>query len=977
MKITRFTKTALLFFLMLCYAGILYPQQPAFPTAEGFGKYTVGGRGGKVYEVTNLNDSGPGSLRAAVNSPGTRTVVFRVSGTIDLKSNLDINYPYITIAGQTAPGDGICIKNYPLKINTDQVIIRYLRVRLGDESGVEADAVSSRYTKNIIVDHVSASWSVDETISIYHCDSVTVQWCVISESMFHSSHIKGNHGYGGIWGGPNGSFHHNLIAHHSSRNPRFSSGCGNTDFRNNVIYNWGGQSIYGGEKLEQGSSTYTFSAVNMVANFYKQGPGTRGGSVQYRIVQPSSRNYLADYGEWYITGNYIFGYPNVTADNWILGVQPDQNTQTVKDSIRSEYPAPFIPIEQHSAEEAYQLVLENAGAILPRRDSVDQRIVQEVTGGTATYGTGTYNRENGYGSRPTGIIDSQKDVGGWPALYTGPASEDSDHDGMPDSWEFANGLNPENKEDRNGIGEGGYTNLEIYLNSITEFPPFLRAPSNVTAELTGFTKVLITWEDFIEDETGFRIERAEGEAGNFITAAEVEANVTTCADSGLEELTLYRYRVVAFNSSLVSGYEGIAEVTTLSPTSPPLAVSFPSPEDNTRYVVTAPLLTWEPSMNADSYDVYFGQSNPPPFILNQRETVFVPGELEKGTRYYWRIDGVNQNGTTQGSLWRFMVEPDIPSGQIVYWKFDETEGTTVADEEMYGIDGTLKNMEPTSWTDGVLDGGLGFDGQAGYVLVPHNGILDFSTESFSLSAWSKAEPLTGSSMYLINKGSFAKDETAGTTGRWYGIEIKNNELRFAIDDDVAKSQATVAGADALLSEKWAHIVGVRDTAEGTLKLYINGELLSSVSDATGSISQEEDMFLGNSTTGTAPLWGVLDDVRIYNYALVDAEVQAIYASVPVNKRFEEKPPNEFLLAGNYPNPFNPLTRIEYVLPEKSMVKLQVFDILGRKVATLVDGIKEPGNYAVNFDGSNLGSGLYVYKLTAGYKTLAGKMLLVK
>jgi len=444
-------------------------QQLAFPTAEGWGKFTKGGRGGKVYEVTNLNDSGAGSLRDAVNASGPRTVVFRISGTIDLKSNLNINNPYITIAGQTAPGDGICIKRYQISVNTHDVILRYLRIRLGDESGGESDAIGGRFNYNIIIDHCSASWSEDETLSFYHNDSLTVQWCLISESLYNSNHPKGHHGFGGIWGGPNATFHHNLLAHHSSRNPRFASGSGYTDYRNNVVYNWGYNSTYGGENQQQGDTRYSFSKINMVANYYKPGPGTKSGELQYRIVEPSSRSGADDYGKWYVADNYVYGNQDATNDNVQYGVQGIGSVG--KKVIISDTPFVCVPIKQQTAEEAYQLVLDNVGATLPKRDSLDQRIIQETATGTATYGTGTYNTDQGFNpSIPTGMIDSQTDVGGWPVLKSEPAPADSDHDGMPDNWETDHGLNPNDPEDRNGIGEGGYTNLEIYLNNMINYP---------------------------------------------------------------------------------------------------------------------------------------------------------------------------------------------------------------------------------------------------------------------------------------------------------------------------------------------------------------------------------------------------------------------------------------------------------------------------------------------------------------------------
>ena len=445
---------------------------PAFPNAEGAGRLTRGGRGGDVYEVTHLGDSGPGSLREAIEAKGPRTVVFRVSGTIALKSDLKIKNPFITIAGQTAPGDGICLKDYTLYINHNEVIIRYLRFRLGDESGVEKDAIWGRYCKNVIVDHCSASWSVDEALSIYGIDSLTVQWCLISESLYMSHHSKGAHGYGGIWGGRNATFHHNLLAHHSSRLPRFAGGetpaCQNLDFRNNVIYNWGFNSSYGGED----------GTINMVANYYKPGPATKA-SVIFRIVNP----YDSD-GRWYIEGNVVEGYPAVSDNNWAGGVQGGWAVESI---IRAETPFPCVPISRQSAGEAYMSVLEDAGANYPRRDAVDARILQEAADGTATYDGRYYEYYQGLTDTAVvrGIIDSQENVGGWPELASLPAPADSDHDGMPDAWENTHGLDPDDATDRNAIHENGYTMLEIYLNSL------------VPGSSTGINEYLYLPEDYV------------------------------------------------------------------------------------------------------------------------------------------------------------------------------------------------------------------------------------------------------------------------------------------------------------------------------------------------------------------------------------------------------------------------------------------------------------------------------------------------
>ena len=422
-------------------------RAPAFPGAEGFGKYTIGGRGGKVIEVTNLNDAGPGSLRAAVLAKGPRTVVFRVSGTIALESELKIREPFLTIAGQTAPGDGICIKNYQVNFDTQHVIMRYLRFRPGDERGKEQDGFSGQ-GDHIVIDHCSASWGVDETFSINKASNLTVQWCMVTESLYHSIHKKGNHGYGGLWGGPGGSWHHNLLAHHTSRNPRASGNAdsGLMDYRNNVIYNWGFNSAYGGELWPR----------NWINNYYKAGPAT-DAKVRHRIfIQKDPR------GKMFAAGNYVHGFPAITADNWKGGIEFVPEGEATETTLRVPVPFVVAPVTTHSAEAAYELVLRQVGASLAR-DAVDARIAEEVRTGTAKFGAS-------YKGGGKGIIDSQRDVGGYPELSSLPTPPDTDHDGMPDAWERAHGLNPSNPSDGSLVLPDGYSNLERYLNSLVLTP---------------------------------------------------------------------------------------------------------------------------------------------------------------------------------------------------------------------------------------------------------------------------------------------------------------------------------------------------------------------------------------------------------------------------------------------------------------------------------------------------------------------------
>lgn len=437
--------------LLLFIPLLAQSQQLSFPDAEGSGRFTTGGRGGAVYIVTTLADSAKkppaGSLRWALNKTGPRTIVFAISGTIELKSRLEVTKGDVTIAGQTAPGDGICLKDHPFIVDADNVIIRCIRFRCGNNisSEVAPDAVSIIRHKNIIIDHCSMSWSVDEAASFYDNENFTLQWCLISESLYNAGHPKGAHGYGGIWGGMGVSFHHNLLASHTSRNPRF---CGAryhlaskeaelVDFRNNVIFNWGFNSAYGGEMGKQ----------NMINNYFKSGPATKK-SVQNRILEP-----FDSLGRWYIDGNFVKGFPDVTSNNWARGVQGDFANDP---DIRVTSPFICASVQTQSAGEAYKLVLKKAGAILPKRDVLDKRIIRETKSGKCTYG-------DSYGSH-TGILDSQRNTEGWPELKTYNVRADSDNDGMPDTWERSMGLNPNDPEDRNKISPSGYTMLEQFIN---------------------------------------------------------------------------------------------------------------------------------------------------------------------------------------------------------------------------------------------------------------------------------------------------------------------------------------------------------------------------------------------------------------------------------------------------------------------------------------------------------------------------------
>ncbi|MEQ8241096.1 MAG: Ig-like domain-containing protein [Cyclobacteriaceae bacterium] len=469
-------KNSLWFLAFILFTNVANSQTLAFPGAEGYGKYTSGGRGGRVIEVTNLEDRTSrgeiveGSLRAALNTPGDDpiNIIFKVSGVIELNGELRASRSNMTIAGQTAPGDGICIKNNTVNLGgSNNVIIRYLRFRPGDTGGTEASALRLENSKNIIIDHCSMSWSIEETMGFYDNKYTTIQWSILSEGLYESIHQKGRRSYAAQWGGQYASYHHNFIAHNNSRSPRVN-GCrahdttAVQDFRNNVIYNWGGSgAVYGGEEEIQGGKC----EVNWINNYYIPGPASNNGY----FARPTYETAVEAVGfaSWYVNGNIMEGVSGGINDNNWAGIRLDEiednggDANSIRSNSKFEYENSEINLE--SALNAKQSVLSSAGAILPVRDDVDARVVDEALGNIALTGNG--------------IINSQSEVGGWSEYVSLIPLNDTDADGIPDSYETNNSLDPNDPKDGALIQPNGYSNFEIYINSIVGVTGFMSATS--------------------------------------------------------------------------------------------------------------------------------------------------------------------------------------------------------------------------------------------------------------------------------------------------------------------------------------------------------------------------------------------------------------------------------------------------------------------------------------------------------------------
>ncbi|GGF46166.1 hypothetical protein GCM10011339_38330 [Echinicola rosea] len=831
--------------VLLFSGGLILPsraQTIAFPGAEGAGRMAEGGRYGEVYIVTNLNDSGSGSFRDAVSQPN-RIVVFEVGGVIQLNSRVVVARN-VTIAGQTAPGDGVVLYGDGITFTqASNTIVRYLRVRMGRYGTSGADAMTmTDDAKNLIFDHVSASWGRDETFSITgHADSITIQNSIISQGLE-------THSCGGLLE-PSGliSLFRNLYIDNNTRNPKVKN---RNQFVNNVVYNWGrgGGYIMGGSTAE--------SRVNIVNNYYIDGPSTS--------IRPFSRGTESFIP--YVSGNYHDGNLNGSLDGELVPLSAYEGITTFADE---PYDYPF-PANVMTAQESYDYVLEQVGANYPRRDEVDEFLMTELT-------------SLGLDGK---LIANERELpmGGPGQLFGAPARPDGDRDGIPDDWEIANGLDPADPSDAMQIAADGYANIEHYINGLPDQAPpaFLKPVTAIDAGDITSSSMTVNWTNNESTYEGIVLSIAE-EEGDFTFLDSLDGNVTEYEVLDLAPNTSYRLALKAYQSNL----EAITAVSSAFKTVPvPSAPSEPVngfPEHEGNFADTTSIqLTWSGSENTDYYVLYAGEDPANLLLLDSLETTAYEWEgLQSDTDYYWRVDAGNELGLTEGQVWRFKTRPYIPMGLVGAWLMDASEGTLVADSTDFGNDGEVNELNDYSWVTGKVNNALDMTNaeNPSHVFIPHADQLYFDTHSFAISMWLKSTDGSSQS-YLIHKGTFSANESTGGTGQWYGIEIKDGDLRFAIDDNHDKTQLSTS-ASPIFTGEWVHLVAVRDIEEDVLRLYINGEEIKEVNDGTElTIGQEEPIIIGNSNGFGTPFRGNIDEVKLYNKSLTQQEILELYHTLP-------------------------------------------------------------------------------------------------
>ena len=986
-KITLTFKQVLKVFMIcgLITYGDLKAQTLAFPEATGFGRFTTGARGAanpQIYLVTNLNDSGPGSFRDAVSQEG-RFVIFKVGGIINVASSIAIA-KNITIAGQTATGEGIVLLGAKVSFTgASNTISRYVRIRFGattqnqDASGISNGA-------NIILDHMSFTWGTDEVFSVnwdnkgISPDNITIQNSIIGQGMH-----RHNHSAGGLMQPPAGgkiSLIGNLYICNKTRNNKVK---GINEFVNNVVYNWGNYgNTYGhtesGDAYIMGGDSGGGSDVNIINNYFIGGPNTSA-----TVSSPFNRGN--DNFSLYGAGNYFDnnkdGVLNGTLVPYDLTGYPTGDVATLL-STPYDYPMKSPTL---SAQDAYDKIVASVGASYPRRDQVENLMISDLMskGTTATY---VYVQSDL--TSKFGFIN-----GGAGHVYGAPAPLDTDNDGMPDAWEDLNGLD-KNTADALLVSatNAPYLNIEVYINGITNEAPsdFLIPPSNlnftnvVSTEVPPSTSLTVNWIDGAANESNYVVERSAN-GTDFTVVNTLGANATSYNDTGLLPNTQYYYRIKATNSTTSSVYE-TGSLTTPPIPSAPVKASVPNPVSGlTNVQLTSGNLSlkWSGSTNTQTYAVYFGTD--PLNLTKLGDVAYVAAPtypltgLSPAITYYWRIDATNNKGTITGDVWNFTaLTPEL----VGYWPFKEAagEGQQIADISSYSNNGQLdadfdnSRVRVSGKADKAVDFATLLPNKL-MVSIPNENQILFDKNSFSVSFWMKADASlipAGSTLssYILCKGSMTKNAVTGATGRRFNVEIKSNQLRYAIDDDKTKTElVSTLAATSYFNGNWVNVMIIRDVTASRLKIYTNGLLTGEKADATGTaigIGEATDLVIGNigalelyANTTPAPYKGLFDELKMFNYALTASEVLSQYNQALLsNEKFIENKNNVTI----YPNPVKDKIFINIPNNALSFVNATLSDITGRII--LKEKIQSDGNgtFTLNIANKKV-SGLYILNVS--------------
>lgn len=927
-------------FLLVLFGSIVHlnAQQLAFPGAEGFGRFAVGGRNGTVYRVTNLNDSGEGSFRDAVSQPN-RIIIFDVSGVINISSRIVFS-KNLTIAGQTAPGDGVSIYGNGVSFSgADDIICRYLRIRMGTSGDSGKDAAGVANGQNMIFDHVSTVWGRDENFSI-NWDSkgtlptnITIQNSIIGQGLQ-------THSCGGLVQTDGGvSLFRNLYIDNKTRNPKVK---GLNQFVNNVVYNWGNG---GGYILGDSEGTSWATIVN---NYFIVGPAP--ATAPYTRANQNFQLYAA--------GNY---YDN-NKDGSLNGTESQQadygDAFWVESPSYWETSTPAIPqahptiTAQMSAADAYNWIVDSVGVILPNRDAVDNYMIEELVS-LGTKGA---------------LISSESELAlpnkvGY--VFNAPKLADTDNDGIPDVWEAALGTDP-NVDDAMIIGEDGYANIERYINSITEPLEFLKYPVNITLTENKKTSVILSWVNLETAATNIIVEKSTDNV-TFTQVASLEGTATSTEVADLAQGTTYYFRMKAINATKESSYSETFSVTTDTDPVAPSKSTDPSPaNDAALYVWTNVTLSWSNTSNTKDgelkYDLYLGKSSDAMTKIASELTTtsHLVDALDQGTSYYWRVDATNNVGTTQGDVWTFSSGQFTERVTLLSIPFDETSGTT-AEEKISGTFTTSVNMTPT-WETGKFANAAVFSAASpdSRMTLPNSPDIKLDNMSFTISLWFKSLGNQADS-YLVQKGSFSKNDATGATGRWWGIQCKSKKLTFAIDDDSKKTNIDIT-ATAYLDNNWHHIACVRSLEEGKLLVYIDGVFVQETSDKSSNIGEDSELTIGNSAFLTNPYEGSLDELKIFDSALTPDEIQSLYLnnSSAIENNISDIS-NKVLV---YPNPFADsfVIELDQAISNENSVTVSINDLQGRVVASKT--VTNSSSIVID-NLSHLTSGIYFVVVKSG------------